>query len=104
MDPKLVLKTCVFCVLFVMTLGMYMIFDINVHCIFYVINYQCQTEIDTKHPLVKGIRICPIDGARPFPRGNVNPLNCCSLTYCLIVKLTCHCLKLKSGICIYLQV
>ena len=28
MDPKLVLKTCVFCVLFVMTLGMYMIFKL----------------------------------------------------------------------------
>ena len=81
MDPKLVLKTCFFCVLCVMTLGMYMIFNINVHCIlvFYVINYQCQTELDTKHPWVKGIRVCPIDGARHFPLKG-NPLNCCSLT------------------------
>ena len=84
MDPKLVLKTCVFCVLFVMTIGMSYDFNINVHCIFYVINYQCQTERDTKHPWVMGKWVCPNNGARPFPRGNVNPLNCCSLTYCLL--------------------
>ena len=66
MDTKLVLKTCVFCVLFVMTLGMYMIFNINVHGIFYVINYQCQTKLDTKHPWLKGIQLCSNKGPRPL--------------------------------------
>ena len=67
MDPKLVLKTCVFCVLFVMTLGMYMIFNINVHCIFYVINYHCQTKPDTKpHLCVTGIQLCSNEEPRPL--------------------------------------
>ena len=67
MDPKLVLKICVFCVLFVMTLGMYMIFNINVHCIFYVINYQCQTKLDTKHLCLKGIQLYSNEGPCPLP-------------------------------------
>ena len=44
---------------------------------------QISTKLGTKHPLVKGIRICLNEGTRPFPRGD----------NCEIVRM--HCWNLK---------